>query len=245
MKNKSLFKAEWYQSLIDDLNAVIGEGIKHYRETLLKTYYFVGKRISQEKENFTRSQLYGQRLVRTIAKSLGKSETTIKYAILFYEKFPKFESIYQLPEGQNISWSKIVSKYLPKPKECKHLKMEVQMVPKYICADCGKTWYADPRPPSEKKKRQAIQFPRDWYWQVIAKYQELKGIELKGEEFKPVHQDIKTMFMSERTPVDIIRCMEWLNQKDEEWKENWNIGTVKKKMPEFLAKKDKPQVGYY
>lgn len=93
---------------------------------------------------------------------------------------------------------------------------------------------------STKSNRTKSSFPKPDYDTVLVSYQKIKGIELRGPEFDPVMQTIKTMFLSKRTPQDIISCMEWLAQGSEEWMENWTIRTVKLKLPEFLAKKDKP-----
>ena len=86
-------------------------------------------------------------------------------------------------------------------------------------------------------KRTDTSFPKDWYKQVIDKYQSLKGITLQGKEFLPVEQTCKTMFLSGRTPDQIIACMEFLNGANSEIYQNWTIRTIFKKLPEYLAGK--------
>jgi len=86
-------------------------------------------------------------------------------------------------------------------------------------------------------KRKSFKYPKEWYNQVITKYQFLKGIQLQGEEFKPVQQVCKTMFMSNRTPKQIISCMEWIANSENEAYQSWTIRTIKIKLPEFLAGK--------
>jgi len=88
------------------------------------------------------------------------------------------------------------------------------------------------RPAPEGLERKEISYPKDAYVRLIEEYQRLKGIELKGKEFLPVQQTIKSMFMSERTVDEIFECMQWLAQGDEVWKENWTIRTVALKLPE-------------
>ncbi len=85
--------------------------------------------------------------------------------------------------------------------------------------------------------RSAVKYPKENYDLVISEYQNIKGISLQGDEYKPVQQAIKTMFMSDRTPHQIIDLMQWLENSTEAWTNQWNIDTVKKKMPEFLAGK--------
>lgn len=86
-------------------------------------------------------------------------------------------------------------------------------------------------------KRKNISFKRKDYSLVLEAYQRLKGIRLQGEEYKPVKQAIKSMFLSGRTPEQIIDCMEWFASLKEDWAKNWTINTVRKKMPEFVAGK--------
>ncbi len=85
--------------------------------------------------------------------------------------------------------------------------------------------------------RKKVKYPAEWYKECLDKYQELRGIELHGPENAPIQQALKTMFMSNRKPEDIIGCMEWLAEGSEEWMKNWTINTVKMKMPFYKAKK--------
>lgn len=93
---------------------------------------------------------------------------------------------------------------------------------------------------ASSQKRKNIVFPKKNYTAVIEKYQSLKGITLQGKEFEPVQQSIKTMFMSQRAPNDIIACMQWLAAGKEPWMANWTIDTVKKKLPEFMGQNKSP-----
>lgn len=135
-----IVKADWYQSLLEDIKSALTEGVHNARWTLIQTYHLVGRRILEEKENFDRAGLYGQRLCNAVAQSLGKSKSTIFKAVQFAEKFPTLDA---LPEGKNISWSKVVKHYLPAPKEEHIHHPQPQMVKRWLC-DCGKEWKTDP-----------------------------------------------------------------------------------------------------
>lgn len=87
--------------------------------------------------------------------------------------------------------------------------------------------------------RRNTSFNREDYSRVLEEYQSLKGIKLKGEEFKPAQQTIKTMFMSDRSADDIIYAMRWLDGSGKEWTEQWTLNTVKMKIPNILAERDK------
>ena len=86
-------------------------------------------------------------------------------------------------------------------------------------------------------KGRTISFKKEDYSLVLQAYQRLKGIALQGEEFRPIERAIKSMFISRRSPEQIISCMEWFASLKEDWAKNWTIGTVQKKMPEFVAGK--------
>lgn len=85
----------------------------------------------------------------------------------------------------------------------------------------------------KQPKRKDMTFQREWYDQVLKEYQQLKGITLQGEEFKPVRQATKTMFMSGRTPEQVIAVMRDISRRNYC---DWTINTVKMKLPDTLAK---------
>jgi hypothetical protein len=85
--------------------------------------------------------------------------------------------------------------------------------------------------------RKEISFKKEDYNLIIEKYQSLKGIQLKGNEFKPVQQTIKSMFLSGRSAEDIVACMEFLANNPKECWQNWTINTIFKQLPLFLAGK--------
>ena len=99
----------WYELLVDDCKAIMTEGIFNSRWTLLETYHQLGERIVTD-NNFDRKEVYGKKIIAGLRESLRTSESTIWRAVQFYEKYPQLETV---PEGKNISWNKIITKYLP------------------------------------------------------------------------------------------------------------------------------------
>lgn len=85
----------------------------------------------------------------------------------------------------------------------------------------------------KQPKRKEITFKRELYGPVLEEYQKLKGITFQGNEFLPVQQTIKTMFMAGRTPEQIIAVMRYVAKQDYC---DWTIRTVKMKLPEILPK---------
>lgn len=85
-------------------------------------------------------------------------------------------------------------------------------------------------------KRKNISYPKETYKQILDEYQRLKGITLQGNEFQPVQQTIKSMFLDGRTAEQILAVMHWLQDSSAEWTDNWTMRTVRMKLPELVAK---------
>ena len=106
---------DWYKSLIEDCQSILGEGIWNYRLTLIKTYHLLGKRILEDYKEFKKAGIKTEKEIRShVTKDLKQSDRTIRRSIQFARKYPDLD---KLPEGKNISWHKICNLYLPEPKE--------------------------------------------------------------------------------------------------------------------------------
>jgi len=118
---------EQYNYLLEQIKATIIEAVHNSRWSLIEGYHNVGKLIREEanpQENTTK-------LLSDVAVKTGISERTLWRALACYDKYPKLDTI---PEGKNISWNKLITKYLPhKGSEPKHKEL--------ICPHCGKDFY--------------------------------------------------------------------------------------------------------
>src|SRR3990167_4444400 len=112
MEKGLIVKDENYQALVDEIKATITEAVHNSRWFLVEGYWTVGKLIREEFA--TRKEIYGKKIAQDLAQSVGVSERTINYACAAYDKYPDIQT---LPEGKNISWNKLITKYLPQPKE--------------------------------------------------------------------------------------------------------------------------------
>ena len=115
---KSIEQEEWYQFLIEELRAIIIEAIFTSRIELIRGKWEAGRRIREENKNFERKEIYDKQIIENIAKDLRISEKEVYRWMQFYRKYPEkdFDTVCQnLPEGKNISWSKLTRKYLPQP----------------------------------------------------------------------------------------------------------------------------------
>ena len=109
--------APWYDSLIEDLNNIIDGVVEsrfNYSWELIDCYHQIGTRLIQENDNFEREKIYGKEILQRVAKSIGRSYSTVRYAVKFAKMFPDLNL---LPEGKNIHWKHIINKYLTAGEE--------------------------------------------------------------------------------------------------------------------------------
>ncbi len=105
---------KWYRVLLDDCQDIITEALHQSRWIMVEGYHNMGERILEEHDNFERAKIYGKKIVQDLALSLNMSSRTLQYAIQFAQKYPDLSEV---PEGKNITWTKIITKYLPETKE--------------------------------------------------------------------------------------------------------------------------------
>jgi len=117
-----LKEQEWYQNLVDDCQTIIIERGLRARMEVIEGYHELGKRI-QTDVNFKKYAKGRGETVNNLAKDIGISGTTLYCAMQFYEKYPDVsKALGTFEEGKNISWFKIVNKYLTEPKKNKEKK---------------------------------------------------------------------------------------------------------------------------
>lgn len=102
-------QTESYHYLVEQIKAAITEAVETSRWALVEGYWNVGKLIREEWP-----QKGNTKLLQGLAVDSGIAERTLWYAVQVYDKYPEINSI---PEGKNISWNKLTTKYLPQPKE--------------------------------------------------------------------------------------------------------------------------------
>ena len=131
---------KWYSVLVDDCQSIITEAVYISRWALVESYHNLGKRILEEHDNCERAKIYGEKIVKDLAKSLNMSSRIIWYAMQFVQKYPDLNEV---PEGKNITWNKIITKYLTTTKRepqqdytlrCPECGLE------YECPKCGKKY---------------------------------------------------------------------------------------------------------
>jgi len=116
------------EELAEDIKDIITEYVFQSRWMLIEGHWLVGKRIREYETDSVSELLQG------LAVATGISERTLWYCVKFYDTYP---DIQKLPDGKNISWNKVITKYLTEkadgkePPECTHK-------PVVICSKCRK-----------------------------------------------------------------------------------------------------------
>jgi len=105
---------KWYSALVSDCHDIMTEAVYISRWALVEGYHSMGKRILEEHDNFERNKIYGEKIVQGLAESLNMSSRILWYSMQFVQKYPDLNKV---PEGKNITWNKIITKYLPTSKE--------------------------------------------------------------------------------------------------------------------------------
>ena len=118
-------QTDWYASLVDDLKSGWTEHVFISRWALVQGYHFMGKRIRQEEKNMPVSEI-----IEKAAVDLNISERKLWYAVQFVDKFPDLD---KLPDGKNVSWTKIKTQYLPSRSR----QDKVKVTYKHNCPRCG------------------------------------------------------------------------------------------------------------
>jgi len=103
-------KDEKYHAFVEEIKSTITEAVHNSRWTLIEGYWLVGKLMRKEyKKEITN-------LLQALALDIGTSERTLWYALKTYDTYPDMN---KLPEGKNISWNKLITKYLSTSKKSK------------------------------------------------------------------------------------------------------------------------------
>lgn len=103
---------------IEDCKDLITEAVFTSRWALVEGYWNLGKKIREEFHLKKWTQNEAGRVLQTLANLLNISNRTIYYSLQAFDAYP---DIQQLPEGKNITWNKLITKYLPSEDKTKSI----------------------------------------------------------------------------------------------------------------------------
>jgi hypothetical protein len=137
-----IISQEWFIQLKEEIQSIHTETIFISRIELLKGKWLIGQAIEEKVGDFTRAEVYGEKINDLLSAGLGISSRELQRCRLFYRNFKMGDwdnVVAKLPEGKNISWNKVLN-LLNKPKEigeeeeteCKHENVLIK------CLDCKK-----------------------------------------------------------------------------------------------------------
>jgi len=101
--------APWFTNLTEDCLDIKVETETTSRWSLTEGRHLIGLRILEDVGNFERSNIYGDKIVQSVATSIKMATRTVRYSIKLATLYPDLN---MLPAGKNMSWSHIVNKYL-------------------------------------------------------------------------------------------------------------------------------------
>lgn len=114
MSDEIIVREEWFDALVEDCKAIVTEAVFTHNWSLVEGYHQLGERIVTDSNYKKWEQGKAGVVLSDLIKLTGIAAPTIYRAIRFYEKYPDLSL---LPEGKNVTWNKVITKYLPEEKE--------------------------------------------------------------------------------------------------------------------------------
>ena len=129
---------EWFNETIEDLKAINIEYTYLERQSRIKKYWEIGQAIRAQVPLFEQEKLFGRNIIKLVAKSINLSPRLMYDVMKFVDMYDTFEEVENLPEGKNLTWTKIVENYL---RENKGSRPRKKKEPDWhICPQCGKSF---------------------------------------------------------------------------------------------------------
>ena len=116
---------DWYKALVDDLHSQIVETEFSAAQEILSLWHAVGKQLVDHEDNFKSEGLTMTHAVDMVAQDMNRSQNSVWRAVVFYRKYPDDNFLESLPEGKNMTWTKI-QKYLFPPQEANEVKTDAE-----------------------------------------------------------------------------------------------------------------------
>ncbi len=134
---KAIIKDEWYDTLVEECQAIITETIYVSRQAIIEGKHQIGLAICTNPQ-FKKMQGNREANLQQLFQDIGLGRSEGYACVSFYEKYPNLSTLLEKSEDQkNLSWNKIVKSYLYTPTQAHHKECEHENIIK-ICNDCKK-----------------------------------------------------------------------------------------------------------
>ena len=246
---------ERYKYLLDDLKSILVQRVKNARMESVQAWWEVGERIQQELVT-TGMEEYKDLVVR-VAKDLATSYTEIYRGIEFYNKFPSWEAfLAEIPEGDNISWNMIKTKYLPDlpaaniPLIIPKLEMDdIWGITKWWIANETGAFILIVNGTSKSKDKQIKLMVKrvkevestpfkEAFREIDNCYISAKGWSMKdldAHDFQRMHKAVKHLLIKAKGDVGRVKeVITWCANKYKSSDIDWGLETCIKKWPEAM-----------
>lgn len=141
---KQIRNEGWYIQLVEEAKALLGEAVKSVRKETIRWKWLLGNLLYEQRDKGITD------IMSVVAKDIGISERECWRCYRFREVFPNLLDDYGevktelFPEGENMSWNKIVNKYnlLTSGNPCQH-----DWQPAWRCRKCKTITINNPNVP--------------------------------------------------------------------------------------------------
>jgi len=103
-------QSENYNHLVEELNAILVEGVYNSNLTLLETYHHFGSVLAQHERT------YGDGFTKRVSKDLGKSQSTVQKCIRFATLYPDIQTLLDQYD-KTLTWRRVANEILIEKKE--------------------------------------------------------------------------------------------------------------------------------
>jgi YesN/AraC family two-component response regulator len=131
-----LKQTEWFEPTIEEIKAIKVEYTFAERSMRIQQYWEIGHAVLNAIPLFEREGFFGRNILEKVASHVQISPRLMYDIMKFVETFKTFEEVEKLPEGKNLTWSKIVKNYLTgeeNPNKARKKKEPAL----HVCPKCG------------------------------------------------------------------------------------------------------------
>lgn len=137
---KDIKNQEWFYTIVEDLKAIKTEMTWIERQTRIQQYWMIGNQVKESTPLFEKQGIFGREMYRLIARNMQISSRLMYDVMKLVETFDTFEQIENLPEGKNLTWSKLIKNHLRETSNPNKARKKKEPE-KHVCPKCHTEFY--------------------------------------------------------------------------------------------------------